>query len=96
MARSGATSERGTAIAQAAEAEGVRPTKALEVAENPTALLSLIDELEEDEDAGTWAAEAFDSMRSLVAEAVEADPELRVQERRLGALRGAREGHPGR
>jgi hypothetical protein len=171
VARSSATSERGTAIAQAAEAEGIRPTKALEVAENPTALraailadpstaraarqalldrvredpelqaelardvvrtddlkkavanesrsadrigyvrqiaesgrirtpagqtveapaevrqeaerhLSLIDELEEDEDAGEWAAEAYDSMRSLVAETVEADPGLRVQERR--------------
>ncbi|MFI9151719.1 hypothetical protein [Streptomyces sp. NPDC053367] len=171
VARSSATSERGTAIAEAAEAEGIRPTKALEVAENPTALraailadpstaraarqalldrvredpelqaelardvvrtddlkkavagesrvadrigyvrqiaesgqirtpagqtvdapldvrqeaerhLSLIDELEADDDAGEWAAEAYDTMKSLVAEAVEADPELRVQERR--------------
>ncbi|MGW4568231.1 hypothetical protein ACWEN3_39680 [Streptomyces sp. NPDC004561] len=169
--RNSATSERGTAIAQAAEAEGIRPTKALEVAENPTALraailadpataraaraalldrvredaglqaelardvvrtddlkkavasesraadrigyvrqiaesgqirtpagqtveapaelreeaerhLSLIDELEDGEDTGEWATDAYDSMRSLVAEAVEADPELRVQERR--------------
>ncbi|MGW0186406.1 hypothetical protein ACWDV7_11705 [Streptomyces sp. NPDC003362] len=171
VARSSAASERGTAIAEAAEAEGIRPTKALEVAENPTALraailadpstaraarralldrvredpelqaelardvvrtddlkkavatesrsadrigyvrqiaesgvirtpagqtvdapaglrreaerhLSLIDELEEDEDAGEWAAEAYDTLRSLVVETVEADPELRVQERR--------------
>ncbi|MGX1128412.1 hypothetical protein RKD49_000602 [Streptomyces glaucescens] len=171
VARSSAASERGTAIAEAAEAEGIRPTKALEVAENPTALraailadpstaraarralldrvredpelqaelardvvrtddlkkavatesrsadrigyvrqiaesgvirtpagqtvdapaelrqeaerhLSLIDELEEDEDAGEWATEAYDTLRSLVVETVEADPELRVQERR--------------
>ncbi|MET9731954.1 hypothetical protein ABZZ79_15260 [Streptomyces sp. NPDC006458] len=170
-ARSSAASERGTAITEAAEAEGIRPTKALEVAENPTALraailadpstaraarralldrvredpelqaelardvvrtddlkkavasesraadrigyvrqiaesgqirtpagqtvdapvdvrqeaerhLSLIDELEEDEDCGDWATEAYGTMKSLVAEAVEADPELRVQERR--------------
>ncbi|MFG3232391.1 hypothetical protein ACGFZG_11705 [Streptomyces antibioticus] len=169
--RSSATSERGTAIAEAAEAEGIRPTKALEVAENPTALraailadpstaraaraalldrvredpdlqaelardvvrtddlkkavasesrsadrigyvrqiaesgqvktpagqtidapaelrqeaerhLSLIDELDEHEDAGEWASEAYDTMKSLVLETVEADPELRVQERR--------------
>lgn len=171
VSRNGATSERGTAISEAAEAEGIRPTKALEVAENPTALraailadpstaraarralldrvredpelqaelardvvrtddlkkavatesrsadrigyvrqiaesgqvktpagqtvdapvdlrqeaerhLSLLDELDEDENAGEWAAEAYDTMKSLVAEAVEADPELRVQERR--------------
>ncbi|MER6347202.1 hypothetical protein ACWC10_10915 [Streptomyces sp. NPDC001595] len=171
VARSSAASERGTAIAEAAEAEGIRPTKALEVAENPTALraailadpstaraarralldrvredpelqaelardvvrtddlkkavasesrsadrigyvrqiaesgvirtpagqtvdapaplreeaerhLSLIDELEEDEDAGEWAAEAYDTLKSLVVETVEADPELRLRERR--------------
>ncbi|MFE9017746.1 hypothetical protein ACFYNL_04065 [Streptomyces sp. NPDC007808] len=171
VSRTSATSERGTAIAEAAEAEGIRPTKALEVAENPTALraailadpstaraarqalldrvredpdlqtelardvvrteelkkavagenrsadridyvrqiaesgliktpagqtvdapgdlrqeaerhLSLIDELADDEDAGEWATEAYGTMKSLVAEAVEADPELRVQERR--------------
>ncbi|MCM1977369.1 MULTISPECIES: hypothetical protein [Streptomyces] len=171
VSRNSATSERGTAIAEAAEAEGIRPTKALEVAENPTALraailadpstaraarsalldrvkedpelqvelardvvrtddlkkavasesraadrigyvrqiaesgqvktpagqtieapvelrqeaerhLSLIDELDEDEDTGEWATEAYDTLRSLVAETVEADPELRVQERR--------------
>ncbi|MGW7266256.1 hypothetical protein [Streptomyces sp. NPDC054842] len=170
-ARSSAASERGTAITAAAEAEGIRPTKALEVAENPTALraailadpstaqaartalldrlkedpalqtelardiartddlkkavatetraadrigyvrqivengqvktpagqtidapaelraeaerhLSLIDELDEDEEAGQWAAEAYDTVRSLVVQTVEADPELRVQERR--------------
>nr|WP_223189916.1 hypothetical protein [Streptomyces sp. TRM68416] len=171
VSRSSATSERGTAISEAAEAEGIRPTKALEVAENPTALraailadpstaraarqalldrvredpelqaelardvvrtddlkkavatenraadrigyvrqiaesgrirtpagqtvdapvdvrqeaerhLSLIEELEDDEDTGEWATEAYDTMKNLVAETVEADPELRVQERR--------------
>jgi hypothetical protein len=171
VSRTSAASERGTAIAEAAEAEGIRPTKALEVAENPTALraailadpataraarqalldrvredpelqaelardvvrtddlkkavagesrvadrigyvrqiadsgqfrtpagqtvdapvdlrqeaerhLSLIDELDEGEDAGEWAAEAYDTMKSLVAETVEADPDLRVRERR--------------
>ncbi|MER7572477.1 hypothetical protein [Streptomyces sp. NPDC126514] len=171
VSRTSAASERGTAIAQAAEAEGIRPTKALEVAENPTALraailadpstaraargalldrikedpelqaelardvvrtddlkkavasesraadrigyvrqiaesgqvrtpagqtvdapaelrqeaerhLSLLDELDDDEDTGEWATEAYDTMRTLVAETVEADPELRVQERR--------------
>ncbi|WP_193555256.1 MULTISPECIES: hypothetical protein [unclassified Streptomyces] len=171
VSRSSATSERGTAISEAAEAEGIRPTKALEVAENPTALraailadpstaraaraalldrikedptlqaelardvvrtddlkkavatesrsadrigyvrqiaesgqvktpagqmidapvalreeaerhLSLIDELNDDEDAGEWATEAYDTMKNLVVETVEADPELRVQERR--------------
>ncbi|WP_369387082.1 hypothetical protein AB5J72_05275 [Streptomyces sp. CG1] len=171
VSRTSAASERGTAIAEAAAAEGIRPTKALEVAENPTALraailadpstaraarsalldrvredpelqaelardvvrtddlkkavatesrsadrigyvrqiaesgriktpagqtveapvelreeaerhLSLIDELEDGEDTGEWATEAYDTMKSLVVEAVEADPELRVQERR--------------
>nr|WP_202538712.1 hypothetical protein [Streptomyces sp. SID8379] len=171
VSRSSATSVRGQAITEAAEAEGIRPTKALEVAENPTALraailadpgtaeaarkalmdrlgedpvlrtgmardivraddlkkavaeetktggqleyvrkivedgevktpagqkieaprslreeaerhLSLIDELDEDEEAGEWAREAYDAVRSLVAETVEKDPELRVQERR--------------
>lgn len=171
VSRNSAASERGTAITEAAEAEGIRPTKALEVAENPTALraailadpstaraarqalldrvredpdlqselardvvrtdelkkavagesraadrigyvrqiaesgqiktpagqtvdapadlrqeaerhLSLIDELDEDENAGEWAAEAYDTMKSLVVEVVEADPGLRVQERR--------------
>jgi hypothetical protein len=169
--RSSSASERGTAITAAAEAEGIRPTKALEVAENPTALraailadpstaqaartalldrlkedpalqtelardiartddlkkavatetraadrigyvrqivengqvktpagqtidapaelraeaerhLSLIDELDEDEEAGQWAAEAYDTVKNLVVQTVEADPELRVQERR--------------
>lgn len=171
VSRSSAASERGTAIAEAAEAEGIRPTKALEVAENPTALraailadpstakaaraalldrvkedpalqtelardiartdelkkavatenraadrigyvrqiaekgqirtpagqtldapaelrseaerhLSLLDELDEGEDSGEWATEAYDTMKNLVVETVEADPELRVQERR--------------
>lgn len=44
--------------------------------------LSLIDELEDEQDTGEWATEAYDTMKSLVAETVEADPELRVQERR--------------
>ncbi|POX45013.1 hypothetical protein C3489_35160 [Streptomyces sp. Ru71] len=171
LSRNSAASERGSAIAEAAAAEGIRPTKALEVAENPTALraaimadpstaraaqqalldrvredpelqaalardvvrtddlkkavasesrsadrigyvrqiaesgrirtpagqtldapaevrqeaerhLSLIDELDEGEDAAEWAAEAYDTMKGLVAETVEADPGLRVTERR--------------
>ncbi|MCX5354734.1 hypothetical protein OG901_44700 [Streptomyces mirabilis] len=171
VSRSSATSERGSAITEAAAAEGIRPTKALEVAENPTALraailadpstaqaaraalldrvkedpalqaelardiartdelkkavatetraadrigyvrqiaekgqirtpagqtldapaelrseaerhLSFLDELEEGEDTGEWATEAYDTMKNLVVETVEADPELRVQERR--------------
>lgn len=171
VSRNSATSERGTAIAEAAEAEGIRPTKALEVAENPTALraailadpstaraarqalldrvredpdlqaelardvvrteelkkavagesraadrigyvrqiaesgqiktpagqtldapvelrqeaerhLSLIEELDDDEDTGEWATEAYDTMKSLVVETVETDPDLRVRERR--------------
>jgi hypothetical protein len=166
--RSSAASDRGAAIAEAAEAEGIRPTKALEVAENPTALraailadpstaqaarAALLDRVKEDpalqtelardisrtdelkkavatenraadrigyvrqiaekgqirtpagqtldapaelrseaerhlslldegEDAGEWATEAYDTMKNLVVETVEADPELRVQERR--------------
>ncbi|MFF7894855.1 hypothetical protein ACFZDI_23740 [Streptomyces sp. NPDC007907] len=40
--RSSAESERGALITAAAEAEGIRPTKALEVAENPTALRAAI------------------------------------------------------
>ncbi|GHD56107.1 hypothetical protein GCM10010317_042100 [Streptomyces mirabilis] len=171
VSRSSASSERGSAITEAAAAEGIRPTKALEVAENPTALraailadpstaqaaraalldrvkedpalqaelardiartdelkkavatetraadrigyvrqiaekgqirtpagqtldapaelrseaerhLSLLDELDEGEDTGEWASEAYDTMKNLVVETVEADPELRVQERR--------------
>ncbi|KPI19001.1 hypothetical protein OK074_1465 [Actinobacteria bacterium OK074] len=169
--RNSATSVRGTAITAAAEAEGIRPTKALEVAENPTALraailadpstanaaraalldrvkedpalqtelardivradelkkavasenqvagrigyvrqivekgevktpagqtieasaelraeaerhLSLLDELDDDEEAGQWASEAYDTVKELVVQAVEADPELRLTERR--------------
>ncbi|BCL25418.1 hypothetical protein ACFFS2_09315 [Streptomyces aurantiacus] len=171
LSRSSAASERGTAIAAAAEAEGIRPTKALEVAENPTALraailadpstaqaaraalldrlqedpalqtelardiartddlkkavaaetqaagrigyvrqivengqvktpagqtidapaelraeaerhLSLIDELDEGEDTSEWALDAYDSMKDIVAQTIQADPELRRQERR--------------
>jgi hypothetical protein len=169
--RSSAASERGTAITAAAEAEGIRPTKALEVAENPTALraailadpatakaaraalldrlqedpalqtelardiartddlkkavatetqaasrigyvrqivengqvktsagqtidapaelraeaerhLSLIDELDEGEQTGEWATDAYDTVKDLVAQTVQANPELRLQERR--------------
>ncbi|GGY38123.1 hypothetical protein GCM10010363_18600 [Streptomyces omiyaensis] len=169
--RNSASSVRGQAISAAAEAEGIRPTKALEVAENPTALraailadpgtaeaargalldrmkedpalqtemaraiartddlkkavaseakvadrigyvrqivengqvktpagqtveapaevraeaerhLSLLDELDDSEEAGEWAGEAYESVRGLVARAVEEDPALRVQERR--------------
>jgi hypothetical protein len=169
--RNSAGSVRGTAITAAAEAEGIRPTKALEVAENPTALraailadpatahtaraalldrlredpalqtglardiartdelkkavaaenqaagrlgyvrriaeegqvrtpagqtieapvelrreaerhLSLLDELDEDEDAGQWTSEAYDTVRELVVRTVEADPELHLTERR--------------
>ncbi|MFF9814811.1 hypothetical protein [Streptomyces sp. NPDC014006] len=171
VSRSSAASERGTVIAEVAAAEGIRPTKALEVAENPTALraailadpstaraaqqalldrvredpelqaalardvvrtddlkkavasesrsadrigyvrqiaesgqirtpagqtveapvevrreaerhLSLIDELDDGEDSAEWASEAYDTMKDLVAETVEADPDLRVTERR--------------
>ncbi|MGW1526141.1 hypothetical protein [Streptomyces sp. NPDC001588] len=170
-ARTSAASERGQAIAASAEAEGIRPTKALEVAENPTALraailadpataraaraalldrlredpvlqtelardvartdglkkavvtesrvadrigyvrqivekgqvktpagqtidvpaelraqaerhLSLIDELDDGEEAGPWAAEAYDTVKELVARTVDADPDLRLRERR--------------
>ncbi|WP_312866255.1 hypothetical protein [Streptomyces boluensis] len=42
VSRNSAGSVRGTAISAAAEAEGIRPTKALEVAENPTALRAAI------------------------------------------------------
>ncbi|MFE0700263.1 hypothetical protein [Streptomyces sp. NPDC058872] len=169
--RNGAASVRGRAISAAAEAEGIRPTKALEVAENPTALraailadpgtaeaargalldrmkedpslqtemarafartdglkkavasearaadrigyvrqivengqiktpaghtvaapaelraeaerhLSLLDELDDSEETGEWAGEAYDAVKELVAKAVEEDPALRVQERR--------------
>ncbi|WP_225826732.1 hypothetical protein [Streptomyces naphthomycinicus] len=41
-ARSSGDSERGALITAAATAEGIRPTKALEVAENPTALRAAI------------------------------------------------------
>ncbi len=42
----------------------------------------LLDELDEGEDTGEWATEAYDTMKNLVVETVEADPELRVQEHR--------------
>ncbi|MFJ6103460.1 hypothetical protein ACIQHY_20925 [Streptomyces sp. NPDC092359] len=169
--RNSASSVRGQAISAAAEAEGIRPTKALEVAENPTALraailadpgtaeaargalldrmkedpalqtemarafartddlkkavaseakaadrigyvrqivengqirtpagqtvaappelraeaerhLSLLDELDDSEETGEWASEAYDTVKGLVAKAAEEDPALRVQERR--------------
>jgi hypothetical protein len=65
--RSSATSDRGTAITAAAEAERH---------------LSLIDELDDDEDTGEWATEAYDTVKELVVQTVESNPELRVQERR--------------
>ncbi|MFE7119011.1 hypothetical protein ACFU99_26695 [Streptomyces sp. NPDC057654] len=168
--RSSGDSPRGQAISAVAEAEGIRPTKALEVAENPTALRAailadpgtaqaarhaLLDRLEDDpelaeelakdiartgelsktvasaarvatsvdfvrdvidsgemttpsgervpapehvvaeakqhlaliegldsEDEAPYAADAQKTMRSLVAEAVESDPQLRAHERR--------------
>ncbi|MFB6876089.1 hypothetical protein ACFCYW_27645, partial [Streptomyces sp. NPDC056323] len=40
--RRSASTDRGALISAAAEAEGIRPTKALEVAENPTALRAAI------------------------------------------------------
>ncbi|MEV0281190.1 hypothetical protein AB0I22_33050 [Streptomyces sp. NPDC050610] len=168
--RSSADSPRGQAISAVAEAEGIRPTKALEVAENPTALRAailadpgtaqaarhaLLDRLEDDpelgeelakdiartgelsktvasaarvassvdfvrdvidsgemttpsgervpapehvvaeakqhlaliegldaEDEAPYAADAQKTMRSLVAEAVDSDPQLRAHERR--------------
>ncbi|NGO69436.1 hypothetical protein [Streptomyces boncukensis] len=168
--RSSGDSPRGQAISATAEAEGIRPTKALEVAENPTALraailadpgtaqaarhalldrleddpelgrdlakdiartgelskavaaearvattvesvrdlvdngemttpsgervpapehvvaeakqhLALIEGLDEEDEAG-YAADAHKAVRSLVAEAVEDDPQLRAHERR--------------
>ncbi|MFI7320889.1 hypothetical protein [Streptomyces venezuelae] len=44
--------------------------------------LSLIDELDDGEESGEWAREAYDTVRDLVAQTVQSDPELRVQERR--------------
>ncbi len=36
--------------------------------------LSLIDELDDGEEAGPWAAEAYDTVKELVARTVDADP----------------------
>lgn len=67
--RSIAVSPRGHAISAAAEAEGIRPTKALEVAENPTALRAAILA-----DPGT--AEAA---RKALMDRLEEDPALRTE-----------------
>lgn len=66
--RSSGESERGTRISAAAEAEGIRPTKALEVAENPTALRVAILS-----DSGT--AEAA---RNALMDRLEEDPDLQA------------------
>jgi hypothetical protein len=64
--RSSGDSPRGQAISAAAEAEGIRPTKALEVAENPTALRAAILA-----DPGTAQA-----ARHALLDRMEHDPEL--------------------
>ncbi|MGA4967011.1 hypothetical protein [Streptomyces pseudogriseolus] len=56
--RSGTTSERGALIAAAAEEAGIRPTKALEVKENPTALKVAIIADERTAEAAREALEA--------------------------------------
>ncbi|MFI8511603.1 hypothetical protein ACIGHB_10755 [Streptomyces sp. NPDC085460] len=66
--RSSGESERGTRISAAAQAEGIRPTKALEVAENPTALRVAILS-----DSGT--AEAA---RNALMDRLEEDPDLQA------------------
>lgn len=81
------TAERIGFVRQVAEGGQVR-TPAGQSIDAPAGLraeaerhLSLIDELD-DEAAGQWAGEACESVKALVAETVEADPELRVRERR--------------
>ncbi|CAM5284416.1 hypothetical protein SAURM35S_05912 [Streptomyces aurantiogriseus] len=69
VSRSSATSERGTAITEAAEAEGIRPTKALEVAENPTALRAAILA-----DPSTARA-----ARAALLDRIKEDPELQTE-----------------
>ncbi|MFG3257140.1 hypothetical protein [Streptomyces sp. NPDC048172] len=64
--RSSGESPRGQAISAVAEAEGIRPTKALEVAENPTALRAAILA-----DPGTAQA-----ARHALLDRLEDDPEL--------------------
>ncbi|GAA2068947.1 hypothetical protein GCM10009801_17830 [Streptomyces albiaxialis] len=64
--RSSGDSPRGQAISAVAEAEGIRPTKALEVAENPTALRAAILA-----DPGTAQA-----ARHALLDRLEDDPEL--------------------
>ncbi len=64
--RSSADSPRGQAISAVAEAQGIRPTKALEVAENPTALRAAILA-----DPGTAQA-----ARHALLDRLEDDPEL--------------------
>ena len=61
---------------------GRRSTLPAELRAEAERHLSLIDELDEDEDTGEWATDAYDTVKDLVAETVQADPELRVQERR--------------
>ncbi|WP_405624934.1 hypothetical protein [Streptomyces sp. NBC_00016] len=73
--RRSASSDRGALISAAAEAEGIRPTKALEVAENPTALRAAIM-------ADPKTAEAArNALKALTA--VDADPQLRASEQRV-------------
>ncbi|WP_338118189.1 hypothetical protein [Streptomyces coryli] len=67
--RSSGDSPRGHAIAAVAEAEGIRPTKALEVAENPTALRAAILA-----DPGTAQA-----ARHALMDRLEDDPSLRQE-----------------
>ncbi|WP_189220318.1 MULTISPECIES: hypothetical protein [Streptomyces] len=67
--RSSASSGRGAAITASAEAEGIRPTKALEVAENPTALRAAI--LADPSTAQAARAALLDRMRE--------DPSLQAE-----------------
>jgi hypothetical protein len=66
--RTSADSERGALISAAAEAEGIRPTKALEVSENPTALRAAIL-------ADSRTAEAA---RTALMDRLESDTDLQV------------------
>ncbi|MFJ3755445.1 hypothetical protein [Streptomyces sp. NPDC090080] len=68
-ARSSGDSERGTQITAAAEAEGIRPTKALEITENPTALRVAIL-------ADSATAEAA---RNALMDRLEGDPDLQTK-----------------
>ncbi|MDR3033396.1 MAG: hypothetical protein LBV78_09865, partial [Kitasatospora sp.] len=64
--RSSGSSPRGHAITAVAEAEGIRPTKALEVAENPTALRAAI----------LADPATADAARHALLDRLEDDPEL--------------------